>query len=337
MAGNRQWVLARRPTGKADESCFELVEDDVPGIGDQELLIRTTHLIMEPAIRGWLNPKGSGYLPGVEIGAAVRGAGLGEVVASNLDAIAPGTIVQHMTHWREYSVASMDPNRPFEQAGPVPDGADPLHAATVLSSPGYTAYAATTRLLQPTADDAVLVTGASSLVGSLACQLAKRTGAYVVGTAGSPEKCSWLVDDVGIDACIDYRAEDLDSRLKELFPSGITAVFDNVGGSTLDTVLRRIAIGARVVLVGSLSRDNETEPYRLGNYDRLMSRRATMMGYNTIDHIDLIEEAQATFLDWIAEGSLVPRVKVWNGLESAPDAFMALYDDPRPGKPVVVL
>ena len=337
MAGNRQWVLTKRPTGKADRSCFELVDGDIPEIGDTELLVRTTHLIMEPAIRGWLNPKGSGYLPGVEIGSAVRGAGLGEVVASNVEGFDPGMTVQLMTHWREYAVASMDPSRPFEQAGPIPAGADPLHAATVLSSPGYTAYAATTRVLQPTADDAVLVTGASSLVGSLACQLAKRAGAYVVGTAGSPEKCAWLLDDVGIDACIDYRAEDLDARVKELFPTGMTAVFDNVGGATLDTVLRRIAVGARVVLVGSLSRDNETEPYRLANYDRLMSRRATMLGYNTIDHIDLIEEAQATYIDWIADGTLVPKVKVWDGLEAAPEAFMALYDNPLPGKPVVVL
>lgn len=219
----------------------------------------------------------------------------------------------------------------------LPTDVDPVVAATVLASPGWTAYVGMVHLLAPGPDDHVLVTAASSMVGSLAGQLAKRRGASVVGTAGSPEKCAWVVDELGFDACIDYRHDDLDQRVKGLFPHGIDALFDNVGGATLDLLLRRIAVHARVVLCGSVSRDNIAEPYQLVNHDKLMSRRATMQGFNSVDHFDLIPEATEVLRRGISDGSIKYRTKLLSGLERAPAGLIGLYTDPTPGKTVIVL
>ena len=337
MVGNRQIVLVERPQGMVDESCFAERDGDVPTPGIDEILVRTRYLTIDPAIRGWLNERGSGYLPGVGIGETVRGAGIGEIVDSNADGYPVGALVTCMTGWQEYAIATNDVSRMFEFATLLPGDVDPIEAATVLSNPGWTAYAGMLHVLAPSADDHVLVTGASSLVGSIAGQLAKGGGSYVVGTAGSDEKCAWLVDELGFDACIDYRTEDLDERVKALFPHGIDAIFDNVGGATLDTVLRRIAVHGRVLLCGSVSRDNATEPYRLANYDKLMSRRATMSGFNFADHLDAIGEATAVLRAGVADGSIKFRTKLLHGLGRAPTGLVGLYTDPTPGKTVIEL
>lgn len=337
MSGNRQIVLVRRPQGMVDESCFAEHDGDIPSPGPDEILVRTRYLTIDPAIRGWLNERGSGYLAGVGIGEPVRGAGIGEILESNADGYPVGGLVTCMTGWQEFALGTSDLSRMFEFATLLPTDVDPVAAATVLANPGWTAYAGVVRGLAPTADDHVLVTAASSLVGSIAGQLAKREGARVVGTAGSPEKCDWVVDELGFDACIDYRSEDLDQRLKALFPHGIDAVFDNVGGTTLDTVLRRMATHGRILLCGSVSRDNATEPYRLANYDRLMSRRATMSGFNFGDHLDLIGEATAVLRTGVDDGTIKYRTKSLHGLARAPAGLVGLYTDPTPGKTVIVL
>lgn len=337
MGGNRQIVLVRRPEGMVDESCFAERDGDVPTPGVDEILVRTRYLTIDPAIRGWLDERGSGYLPGVEIGEPVRGAGVGEIVESNADGYPVGALVTCMTGWQEYALATSDLARMFEFATVLPEDVHPVVAATVLANPGWTAYAGIRRGLAPATDEGVLVTGASSLVGSIAGQLAARDGARVVGTAGSDEKCAWLVDELGFDACINYRTEDLDQRLEALFPGGIDAVFDNVGGATLDTVLRRMATHGRILLCGSVSRDNATEPYRLANYDRLMSRRATMFGFNFADHLDVIGEATAVLRAGLEDGSIGYRTKSLHGLSSAPAGLIGLYSDPAPGKTVIEL
>jgi len=337
MGGNRQIVLVRRPEGMVDESCFDEVDGDIRSPGRDEILVRTLYLTIDPAIRGWLNEKGSGYLPGVGIGEPIRGAGVGEIVESNAEGYPVGGLVTCMTGWQEYALGTSDMSRMFEFATLLPTDVDPVAAATVLSNPGWTAYAGVTRVLAPTGDDHVLVTAASSLVGSIAGQLAKRRGSQVVGTAGSPAKCDWVVDELGFDACIDYRAENLDQRLKALFPHGIDAVFDNVGGATLDTVLRRMATHGRILLCGSVGRDNATEPYRLANYDRLMSRRVTMSGFNFVDHLDVIGEATAVLRAGLDDGSIRYRTKSLHGLENAPAGLVGLYNDPTPGKTVIIL
>ena len=337
FVANRQIVLVRRPEGAVEESCFEATVGPVPVPGPGEALIRNRLIAIDPAIRGWLNARGSGYMPGVEIGHVVRASGVGEVVESNIDGYPVGTVVTAMTSWQDYTIITTDPTRPFEFATPVAPDVTPIEAATVFSHSGWTAYVGVHRILDVQPGDNVLVTAAGSLVGSLAGQLARRAGATVIGTVGSAQKCAWCVDDLGFAACIDYRTDDVDQRLKEHFPKGIDKVFDNVGGATLDTVLRRIANGAHIALCGSVSTDDVDEPYRLANYDRLMSRRATMRGFNTVDHLDLVPEIVSNYRTWLDDGSLVYETNVSHGLTSAPAALVGLYGGSGIGKSVIEL
>lgn len=334
---NRQIVLVRRPDGAVEQSCFEQADGPIPVPGPGEALIRNRLIAIDPAIRGWLNARGSGYMPGVELGHVVRASGVGEVVESNLDGYPVGTIVTAMTSWQDYTIITTDPTRPFEFATPVAPNVTPLEAATVFSHSGWTAYIGVHRILDVRPDDTVLVTAGASLVGSLAGQLARRAGARVIGTASSAAKCAWCVDDLGFEACIDYRAGDLDQGLKEHFPKGISKLFDNVGGTTLDTALRRIGHGACIALCGSISTDDTEEPYLLANHDRLMSRRATMCGFNTIDHLDLVPEIVSNYRAWLDDGSLIYRANISRGLESAPAALVSLYGGSGIGKSVIEL
>jgi NADPH-dependent curcumin reductase CurA len=165
--------------------------------------------------------------------------------------------------------------------------------------------------------------------------MAKLMGARVIGLAGSLEKCRWVTEDLGFDACINYKTEDVAARLKELSPRGIDIFFDNVGGELLDTVLRRIAHRGRVVLCGSLSTDNRTEPYRLRHYDRLMSRRVQMIGLNVMDHWDLFPESLKQVGQWLASGQLKHRTHMLDGLDRAPEGLDRLYRGDHIGKIVV--
>jgi NADPH-dependent curcumin reductase CurA len=332
---NHQIVLLNRPAGMVDESCFGRSEAEIPVPGPGEALLRTIYITIDPAIRGWLNEQGSGYLPGVEIGAPIRGTGVSEVVESQCDTLPVGALATNMNGWQNYSIATDDPARIFESATVVPAGVDLLAACTVLAQAGWTAYYGVTDGLKISRDDQVLVSSAAGMVGSVAGQLAKAAGAYVVGIAGTDDKCRWCVDDLGMDACINYRTDDVDQRLKELFSPGVDAFFDNVGGALLDTVLRRINIGARVMLCGTLARDNSTEPYRLANYDRLMSRRAKMFGFNSADYYGRYDEATNVLKDMLTEGSLKHRINLMEGLESAPLGLLSLYDSSVIGKTVI--
>ena len=190
-------------------------------------------------------------------------------------------------------------------------------------------------MVPPEEGQTFLVSAAASGVGSLAGQIAKLMGARVIGLAGSSEKCRWVTEDLGFDACINYKVEDVADRLKGLCPGGVDIFFDNVGGELLDTVLRRIALRGRVVLCGSLSTDNRTEPYRLRHYDRLMSRRAQMIGLNVMDHWDLFPEALKRVGEWLSTGQVKHRTHVLSGLDRAPEGLDRLYRGDHIGKLVV--
>jgi NADPH-dependent curcumin reductase CurA len=331
---NRQVILVERPSGPVSTGCFALREAPVPEPGPGEVLLRTLLVSIDPAIRGWIGERGSGYLPPVEIGAPVRSNGVGEVVASRNDDLPVGTIATALTGWQEFAIAGTDWNEPFKVATAVPDGASPLEAVAALGQQSLTAWAGM-RVLAPTEGESVVVSAAASAVGSVAGQLAKRAGARVVGIAGTADKCTWVVDELGFDACIDYRTEDVAARLRELCPGGVDVVFDNVGGELLDTLLRRIAVGARILLCGSLSTDDGAPPHLLRNHPRLMSRRATMMGFNTIDHWHLYGEATAELAAMTRSGELITRTELVDGLEHAPEQLVRMFAGDHLGKLIV--
>jgi NADPH-dependent curcumin reductase CurA len=330
---NRQVVLANRPIGMVSESCFELREGPIPEIADGEALVRVTHVAIDPAIRGWLN-EGGNYLPGVAIGEPVRSNGGGVVVASRNDKLPVGAVALALTGWQDYCVISFGTSDIFRSATVMPEGTDPLDVLPIYQT-GTTAWVGVNLVAAPEEGQTFVVSAAASAVGSVAGQLAKLRGARVIGIAGGPAKAQWVIEELGFDACIDYKGEDVAARLKELAPRGVDVFFDNVGGEILDTVLRRLALHARVVLCGSVSTDNATEPYRLRNYPRLMGKRARMQGFNAADHWDHYTAASAELTSLIAEGKLKYRAHVIDGLEHAPGALVRLFTGDHLGKLVV--
>jgi len=337
MTANRQIVLARRPRGRVTTDCFQATHGDVPVPAHGQAVVRVLYVAIDPAIRSWIDERGSGYLPAVELGEPVRSAGVGEVIASHAPSLPVGSLVTALTGWQEYAIVGSDFSDLPRLGSALPEGVTPIEAVSIFGQAANTAYAGIERVAQPAAGETLLVSSAASAVGSLAGQIAKIRGARVIGTAGSSEKCRWVVDELGFDACIDYKREDVSSRLRELCPKGVDVFFDNVGGELLDIVLRRLAHRARVVLCGSLATDDGADPYRLRHYDRLMSRRATMTGFNVMDHWDLFPDAVKQVRDWVDGGRVRFRTHALEGLESCPEALIRLYEGDHLGKLVVAV
>jgi len=335
MTVNRQVVLARRPQGMVERNCFEEAEAPVPEPANGQALLEVLYVAIDPGIRSWIDARGAGYLPAVEIGEPVRAAGIGRVISSRSETHPVGALVTCLTGWQQYTLVGSDMSDLPRFGSPMPEGLDPIAAVSVYGQAANTAYAGIERVAQPKEGETVLVSAAASAVGSLAGQIAGIRGARVIGLAGSDEKCRWVVDDLKFDACINYKKEDIASRVRELCPKGIDIFFDNVGGEQLDTLLRRMAHGGRVILCGSLSTDNGSEPYRLRHYDRLMSKRASMTGFNVLDHWDLFPESLKQVGEWVESGRIRYRTQVLEGLETCPEALIRLYQGDHLGKLIV--
>ena len=317
------------------ESCFETTETPVPQLGEGEALLEERYLGIDPTIRGWLDERGN-YMPGVAIGAVVRSNGVGVVVETNNPVEYPlGRAFMHLTGWQQYCVVESDPFPPITM---VPEDVELRDVLGVLGHVGVTAYVGVLVVANPQPGETFCVSAAASSVGSVAGQIARMKGAFVVGIAGSAEKCAWVTDELGFDACIDYKREDVAARLKELVPKGVDVFFDNVGGALLDTVLRRLALRARVVLCGDISTYNLDGPApALHNIRYLMGKRARMEGFNTLDHWDRYGEATEQLAEWLASGQIKYRVHELDGIDRAPEALVRMFSGEHLGKLVVRL
>ncbi len=239
MSVNRRILLAARPHGLVTEDCLERVEEAVPEPADGEVLLRVVALSVDPTNRVWMREEDS-YLPAVEIGAVVRAAGLARVERSRREGFAEGDLVLGMPGWQDYWLLGAD-----DLGNVVPPGLEPTDLLSIYGATGVTAWFGIEDVCALQPGETFVVSGAAGGVGSVAGQLAKLKGAAtVVGIAGTDEKCRWVVDELGFDACINYRSDDVAARLVELCPDGIDVYFDNVGGEILDAVLANLAIGA---------------------------------------------------------------------------------------------
>ena len=257
----------------------------MPALGEGEALLEVRYLGIDPTIRGWLDERGN-YMPGVAIGECVRSNGVGVVVETNNPEEYPlGRAFMHLTGWQQYCVVQSNPFPPITM---VPEGVAAHRRARRARPHRHHRVRRRARGREAaTGRDVPASRPPRAASGSIAGQIAKMQGARVIGIAGSAEKCAWVVDDLGFDACIDYKTEDVAARLKELAPKGVDVFFDNVGGELLDTVLRRLAMRARVVLCGDISTYDLDEPAPpLHNLRYLMGKRARMEGFNTLDHWD---------------------------------------------------
>jgi NADPH-dependent curcumin reductase len=328
---NRQIRLAARPTGLPDAGCWQLTEEPVPEPGDGELRVAISHVSLDPAMRGWMNDARS-YIPPVEIGAVMRAAAAGEVTASNHPGFAVGDHVTGAFGVQEHAIS---------------DGAGVVRADTALAAlptwlgtlglTGMTAYFGLRDVGRAQAGDTVVVSGAAGAVGSVAGQIAKLDGCRAIGIAGGEEKCRWLVDDLGFDAAIDYRSEDVRRALRGHAPDGVDVYFDNVGGEILDAVLTRLARGARVVICGAVSQYNATGAVRgPSNYLSLLVARASMTGMVVFDYADRYAEASAEMAGWLRDGRLTTREDVVEGgVEAFPETLLRLFRGENIGKLVL--
>ncbi len=327
---NRQLTLARRPEGLVEADDFTMVETPRPVPGDGEAVMRTLYLSIDPTVRTWISDARS-YFPPVEIGEVVRCPGTGVIVETAIDAYAIGDLVYSLPGWQDYAIVRDDL---FTTR--LAPGTDPLPALGVFGNNGITAYIGLVDVGRPVAGDTVVVSAAAGATGSIAGQIAKILGCRVVGIAGRDDKCRWVVDELGFDACVNHRAPDFPAQLKAATPRRIDVYFDNVGGPVLDAVLARLAPHSRVVLCGAIAvYTAEHKPPGPSNYLELITARARMEGFNTFDHWDRFGEITAQLKAWTDTGRLAHREHVVDGLEHAPEALNMLFTGDNLGKLVV--
>jgi NADPH-dependent curcumin reductase CurA len=327
---NRQWRLAARPVGLVERSDFDFAETGVPEPGEGEVLVKVLYLSLDPAMRGWMN-EGRSYIAPVALGEVMRAGGAGRVVASKDGRFSPGDLVVGTTGIQEYAVVKASQlARADTSLAPLPT------FLGTLGMPGMTAYFGLLDVGQPKAGESVVVSGAAGAVGMAVGQIAKIKGCRVVGIAGGPGKCRYIVDELGFDAAVDYKAEDVRQSLRNHLPKGIDVYFDNVGGDILEAALANLARRARVVLCGAISQYNATEaPRGPRNYLSLLVNRARMEGMIVFDYEARYGEARREMAAWLREGRLKSREDIAEGIENFPEVLLRLFKGENLGKLVL--
>jgi NADPH-dependent curcumin reductase CurA len=325
----REIHLVARPVGEPKPSDFALVEVDVPSPAEGEVVVRNVVMSVDPYMRGRMNDVKS-YAPPFQLGEAMTGGAVGEVVESMAETHRPGDLVLHGFGWRDYAVG---PATAFRRLDPGPS---PSYHLGVLGMPGLTAYAGLFDVAHLTEGETVFVSGAAGAVGSLAGQFAKQRGATVVGSAGSPDKVRWLVEELGFSAAFNYKDAPVLNQLRTFAPEGIDVYFDNVGGDHLEAAIDSLKVHGRAAICGMISQYNNTAPAPgPRNLGMLVSKRLRLQGFLVGDHSHLLAEFTREVSGWLADGRIVVRETFVDGLDNAPDAFLGLLRGDNTGKMVV--
>ncbi|MBI5064058.1 MAG: NADP-dependent oxidoreductase [Desulfatitalea sp.] len=328
---NIQVLLARRPEGEVRTSDFNIVETPLPQIADGQLLVRNHYLSLDPYMRGRMSGAKS-YAQSVAIGQVMVGGTVGQVVASRHGGFREGDHVLGAFGWQLYGVSDGTGLTKLDAQG------IPLSAYLgVLGMPGVTAYVGLMDIGQPKSGETVVVSAASGAVGSVVGQIAKIKGCHAVGIAGGPEKCTYVTNQLGFDACIDHKQGRLAEDLARAAPKGIDVYFENVGGAIFDTVLARMNPFGRIPLCGLISQYNALEPYGLKNIGSLLINRVKLQGFIISDHFPRWSEALKNIAQWMREGRIKYRESITQGIENAPAAFIGLLAGKNFGKQVVKL
>ena len=333
---NRQIVLAERPKGQPDENTLRLNTTEIPSIGAGEMLVRTVYLSLDPYMRGRMNDAKS-YAEPVAIGGVMTAQVVGQVMESNLEGYETGDYVLSGSGWQDYAVSD---GSEVINLGKSPD--NPSWALGILGMPGYTAYAGLLKIGEPKPGETVVVAAAAGPVGATVGQIAKLKGCRVVGIAGGAEKCAHVVENLGFDACIDHRADDLAAQLQQACPNGIDVYFENVGGKVLYAVLPLLNPFARVPVCGIVAWYNlpglpegpDMSPAIIGTILRM---KVKMQGFIIFDSFppSLYQEFARDMTGWLKDGSVKYKEHVVDGLENAPEAFYEMLVGGNFGKMVV--
>jgi NADPH-dependent curcumin reductase len=337
MPKNKQILLDNRPQGEASASNFKLVEADTPALKDGEVLVRHHYLSLDPYMRGRMNDAKS-YAAPQPLGQVMQGGTVGEVVESRSPKFAAGDKVVGMGGWQEYGVASADQPGMLRK---VDTTHVPLsHYLGAVGMPGVTAWYGLNRIIEPKAGQTVVVTAASGAVGSALGALAKVRGCRAVGIAGGPDKCRYVTDELGFDACIDYKqhkdAHSLAKALKEACPDGIDGLFENVGGMVMDAVMLRMNAFGRIALCGMIA-GYDGQPIPMAYPQLILTNRLRVQGFIVSEHMDVWPQALQELGTLVGSGKLRPRESVAQGLAAAPEAFLGMLKGRNFGKQLVKL
>jgi len=327
---NHQIRLAARPIGLPKHTDWQFTETPVPEPRGGEVLVKVLYLSLDPAMRGWMN-EGKSYIAPVGIGEVMRAGGVSRVMASKHSGFAVGDHVSGAVGVQEY--AALDGaqlTKVDAKIAPLP------RFLNTLGMPGMTAYFGLLDVGQPKPGETVVVSGAAGAVGASVGQIAKIKGCRAVGIAGGAAKCRYLVDELGFDAAVDYKAGDVRKSLRTHCPNGVDVYFDNVGGDILDLVLAVLRRHARVVICGAISQYNNTTPIKgPSNYLSLLVNRARMEGMVVFDYADRFPQAVRDIAAWIAAGKLKSREDIVEGLETFPQTLLKLFSGENFGKLVL--
>jgi NADPH-dependent curcumin reductase len=335
MPNNKQILLDNRPQGEASASNFKLVESETPPLKDGEVLVRHHFLSLDPYMRGRMNDAKS-YAAPQPLGQVMQGGTVGEVVESRSPKFAAGDKVVGMGGWQEYSVAAADQPGMLRK---VDTTHVPLsHYLGAVGMPGVTAWYGLNGIIQPKAGQTIAVSAASGAVGSALGALAKVRGCRAVGIAGGPDKCRYVTEELGFDACVDYKqhkdAQSLSKALKEACPDGIDGYFENVGGMVMDAVMLRMNAFGRIALCGMIA-GYDGQPIPMSYPQLLLTNRLLVQGFIVSEHMEVWPQALQELGTLVGTGKLRPRESVAQGLASAPEAFLGMLKGRNFGKQLV--
>ena len=337
MPSNQQIVLDNRPTGEAVASNFKLTTTDTPALADGQVLVHHHFLSLDPYMRGRMNDSKSYAVPQA-LGQVMGGGTVGEVVESRSSKFAVGDKVVGMGGWQQFSVVDAEQMGALRK---VDTTHVPLsHYLGAVGMPGVTAYYGLVKIIEAKADQTVVVSAATGAVGSAFAALAKARGCHVVGIAGGPDKCKYAVDELGFDACIDYKLHDsapsLSKAIKAECPKGIDGYFENVGGMVLDAVLPLMNAFGRIALCGMIA-GYDGKPLPLTYPALILMSRLRIQGFIVSEHMEVWPDALKELGMLVATGKLKPRESVAQGIEAAPEAFLGLLKGKNFGKQIVKL
>lgn len=328
----QRWVLRRRPAQTVTDGDLELVSAPSAPIGDGQVRVRTIYLSIDPTHRIWMSERKQ-YLPPIPIGGVVRGSTIGVVVESRASQFVPGEIVSSwLGYWESESVVDAATVRALPSTPGVPLSA----WMSVLGGTGLTAWFGINAVAQVQPGEVVTISAAAGAVGSIAGQLAQRRGARVIGIAGGEDKCRWIVDTLGFDGAVDYKAGDIGAQLDALCPDGIDVQFENVGGAVMDAVFARLNVHARVVLCGLISGYNDDRAM-VGptGFEQVLMKRLRIEGLLLSDHFRGRKDALAELVPLVQERAIVWRDHMVEGLPSAVEALQLLFSGRNDGKVIV--
>lgn len=324
-------LIARPQGGPIGPELFEVVQKPLPKAGPGQILIKQTHMSLDPAMFGWMSPDTESYIPPVELGEVMRSSGVGEVVESHHPDYKVGDRVMGMLGWQEYFLTQGEGINKVE--APLPDET----ILSVFALPGLTATQGLFNIGHPKKGETIVVTGAAGSVGSIVGQLAKAEGLRVVGVVGSDEKADWIVNELGFDGAVNYKSDKLQEELENLTPNGIDVYFENTGGPVQNMVFERMNTHGRIVVCGMIADYPKPVPSPGPNWIPMIKKRLTVQGFAMPDHFGDIPALLAKLTPYVMKGQVKHRAHILEGLESAMTGLNLFFTGENKGKLIVKL